>query len=883
MKFGKKDKTQDAIKAKSPSSKKDGAAAKAGKVANHKLSVYQLYIFAALLLPVCLAAFVADLSTFEPAENLAKSQQRIEMANAAKALVDHRITELTGQVAALGRAPYLVAAMAADEVDKKIMSQLSGVVPSAEKLIVFRKGRISRDLPDGSTLPFAGLDMLKRVDAGETVFPEAFVQDKVWYLQFASRISGPDEQGYSGVILVMYKADIIESLVQKIPGRIEIVQTLGSVSTPVFAVGSGLGAQETLDLTGAKWSLVYAAADAGQASLIDRGVYIGTIAAGVVIALLAGVIIFGSMLKRLRKDFLLLTQYGQKLLTEGPKSAPQLHFNSLVAIAKNFEMVAKAQAKKVVKEDVPVAGAAGSATISQDSTKAAPLFQDNDALDIDMMDGDDDLLGMTDTATDEDGKAAAQATAMFDNNEGLEITEAMSVDVPASIFRAYDIRGIVGESLTPEVVKHLGLAIGSEAAQRGLETICVGFDGRLSSPQIAEALIAGINETGRNVIEVGRVPTPVLYFSTHELNTGSGVMITGSHNPPNYNGFKMMLGGVTLAGEDIQKLYNRMVLQDYVRGNGTTEHRDIRRDYLDAILNDIAVAAPLKVVVDAGNGIAGELGPMLVEELGCEVIPLHCEVDGNFPNHHPDPGKPENLDDLIEAVRREGADLGIAFDGDGDRIGLVTNEGKIIWPDRLLMLFAKDVVSRNPGADIIFDVKCSRRVGSLISEYGGRPVMWKTGHSLIKSKMKETGALLAGEMSGHIFFKERWYGFDDALYSAARLLEIVGLDERSVHEIFETFPEDVSTPEINVDVTDENKFDIVSRLSGTGQFGDGSVTTIDGVRVDYADGWGLCRASNTTPVLVLRFEANDEAGLERIKEVFRAQILKVDSTLNLGF
>ncbi|UZD67735.1 phosphomannomutase/phosphoglucomutase [Marinobacter sp. AN1] len=452
-----------------------------------------------------------------------------------------------------------------------------------------------------------------------------------------------------------------------------------------------------------------------------------------------------------------------------------------------------------------------------------------------------------------------------------------------SIFRAYDIRGIVGETLTPEIVRLIGQSIGSEALDRSQDTLCIGYDGRHSSPELADALARGVMEAGCNVIRIGAVPTPVLYFATHHLGTGSGVMVTGSHNPSNYNGLKIMLGGETLAEEGIQKLLQRVQMGDLHRGQGGASDQDVRRDYLDRITGDIAVAAPLRVVVDAGNGIAGELGPLLLEELGCEVIPLYCEVDGSFPNHHPDPGKPENLQDLIERVQQEGADLGIAFDGDGDRLGVVTNEGKIIWPDRLMMLFARDVVSRNPGADVLFDVKCSRRLSGVISSSGGRPVMWKTGHSLMKAKMKETGALLAGEMSGHIFFGERWYGFDDGLYSAARLLEILGIEDRQASEVFAEFPEDISTPELNLEVTDEGKFRIIERLKDLADFSEANITTIDGVRVDYPDGWGLCRASNTTPVLVLRFEAENEAALERIKQIFRGQLKALAPDVHITF
>ena len=504
------------------------------------------------------------------------------------------------------------------------------------------------------------------------------------------------------------------------------------------------------------------------------------------------------------------------------------------------------------------------------STADEPLFQDKDVLDIDMLDGDDDVLGFGGS----DG---------LDDTPDVEEVSLPEAEVSDTIFRAYDIRGIVGDTLTADIVTVIGRAIGSEAIERGVDSLCIGYDGRHSSPDLADALARGVMATGCNVIHVGAVPTPVLYFATHELDNGSGVMVTGSHNPANYNGLKIMLGGETLSGEAIQKLLQRIRTGDFASGHGAQSSEDVRRAYLDRIVGDIAVAAPLKVVLDAGNGIAGELAPLLIEELGCEVIPLYCEVDGNFPNHHPDPGKPENLADLIERVKAEGADIGLAFDGDGDRLGVVTNTGKIIWPDRLLMLFARDVVSRNPGADVLYDVKCSRRLAGVISEAGGRPIMWKTGHSLMKAKMKESGALLAGEMSGHIFFGERWMGFDDGLYSAARLLEILGIEDRHCDEVFEDFPEDISTPELNVEVSDETKFPLMEKLGREGDFGDGNISTIDGIRVEFTDGWGLCRASNTTPVLVLRFEAETEEALERIKAVFREQLQKAAPDLVADF
>ncbi len=388
-----------------------------------------------------------------------------------------------------------------------------------------------------------------------------------------------------------------------------------------------------------------------------------------------------------------------------------------------------------------------------------------------------------------------------------------------------------------------------------------------------------MTEGGIDVTDVGAVPTPLLYYATHALDTGTGVMITGSHNPPEYNGLKMMIGGVTLAEERIQRLRERIDGNKLSHGEGEYDEMEIVEHYIDRVLNDVAVAQPLKVVVDCGNGVAGAVAPRLITELGCEVIPLYCEVDGNFPNHHPDPADPHNLEDLITVVKAEKADLGLAFDGDGDRIGVVTERGTIIWPDKLLMLFARDIVGRNPGADIIFDVKCSRHLNSLVSEYGGRPIMWKTGHSHMKAKLKETGALLAGEFSGHICFGERWYGFDDALYSAARLLEIVGAESMSVSKLFDEFPVTFTTPEIKVNTTEAAKFSVMERLSKEGKFGEGTVTTIDGIRVDYPDGWGLVRPSNTSPVLTLRFEADSQGALERIQRVFREQLKKIDPKL----
>ena len=448
------------------------------------------------------------------------------------------------------------------------------------------------------------------------------------------------------------------------------------------------------------------------------------------------------------------------------------------------------------------------------------------------------------------------------------------------IFRAYDIRGIVDEQLSDAMLYHIGLAVGTQVKRNGENSIAVGADGRLSSPRLSQALMAGLADTGCRVLNLGAVPTPVLYFGVKALGTASGIMLTGSHNPSNYNGCKIVIGGHTLANDSIIALYDLIKLQDYELGIGAIEEHIIDQVYQDRIDSDVKLARPLKVVLDAGNGIAGDIAPKLFKQLGCDVIPLFCEVDGNFPNHHPDPGKPANLVDLQAAVAKHKADIGLAFDGDGDRVGVITETGQMIYPDKLLMLFAEDVISRNPQAEIIYDVKCTRLLEPFIQSKGGVPTMWKTGHSLIKSKMIETGALLAGEMSGHIFFKERWYGFDDGIYSAVRLCEILASTSESASAMFKRFPEDVSTPEINIQVTEDEKFDLVTQLQSA-HFPTGKVSTIDGIRVDYVDGWGLVRASNTTPVLVLRFEGQNQAVLQRIKEEFQRHLYAVDTKLTV--
>ncbi|TDR31283.1 phosphomannomutase [Hydromonas duriensis] len=461
-----------------------------------------------------------------------------------------------------------------------------------------------------------------------------------------------------------------------------------------------------------------------------------------------------------------------------------------------------------------------------------------------------------------------------------------------SIFKAYDIRGVVDETLTEQAVRQIGHALGTEAQQRGLTDMVLGRDGRLSGERLLNALAQGIVLAGVNVIDVGMVPTPVVYFATKHLQTGSGVAVTGSHNPPEYNGLKMMLGGDTLYGDMISGLYERIVKGDLhtAQQHGVIKTLDILPVFLEALLQDVKLARPMKIAVDCGNGVGGVAAVEIFKRLGCEVTELFCDVDGHFPNHHPDPADPHNLVDLQNILRTTDAEVGLAFDGDADRLGVVTKDGQIIYPDRLSMLFAQDILQSHQGATVIFDAKCSAHLAPWIRQHGGTPLMWKTGHSLMKAKLREVGAaaVFAGEMSGHLYFNDRWSGFDDGLYAGARLLEILSrqpqsTDAKEVTRVLNELPQGISTPEINVKVKEGEGPHIVELFKTHIKFDNAQVNTVDGLRVDFSDGFGLVRSSNTTPVLVLRFEANDEAGLERIKAQFRTGLQRIAPDLNVTF
>ncbi|OZG74942.1 phosphomannomutase [Hahella sp. CCB-MM4] len=829
---------------------------------------------------VLVASLILYSTTIIPAQISLEKERNSAALKASSAVFGQKLQQIQGMVKHYAENTSPESLLTAENMGG-LEQRAMGAMPGAMRVVVSATGRANRDNRKPLPVSFASLDLIRSVEQSGKGRLEAFVLDNHWYIQVVMPVMGNDKT-VAGTTLVMFDAKSLEPDWKSMPeGGVQLLQTVSGTPQVVISRGQQTTDSLTQGTSLANWKVAYSPA-VGSEALLDLMMYWIVTAVGAIIGAAFAAMAVVIFLKSLRKDVGMVVGYVVACVQGEKPARPRIKLDILHSMVVLVEQARKSQkppasapkkseaAKPAAKSAKPKVDTPVPAQASEELADAEPLFQ-GDSLDIDMLGDDEDLLGLNDDDLNIGG------------DDDIGVSETAMVDVDAEIFRAYDIRGVVNQNLTPQVMLEIGRAYGSEAVQRGVDRVCVGYDGRDSSPALSQALIKGIISTGVEVINVGMVPTPVLYFAAHHFNTGSGAMVTGSHNPANYNGIKMMLAGDTLAQDDIQGLMRRIRTQNYAKGQGGVSEADIKQEYVDAIVGDIAVAAPLKVVVDAGNGVAGDIAPRLVEELGCDVVPLYCDVDGQFPNHHPDPGKPANLQDLISKVKEVGADIGIAFDGDGDRIGVVTGQGKIIWPDRLLMLFAKDVVSRNPGADVIFDVKCSRRLNGLISSVGGRPVMWKTGHSLIKAKMKETGALLAGEMSGHIFFKERWLGFDDGLYSMARLLEILGIDDRGADEMFEEFPEDISTPELNVEVGEAAKFRIMEQLIQRANWGDANVSGIDGVRVEYSDGWGLCRASNTSPVLVLRFEAETEDALERIQETFKRQLLAIDPALNLPF
>lgn len=740
-----------------------------------------------------------------------------------------------------------------DESARSIQeTSLTNMIPYAIRVRLFGPGEAEVDRDTIPPFSFTSLDLVNRAESGGDVDPEAINTSGRWIVSIATPIKIPSDDQVRGTLFVYLDIQALADHVKEnVDGELKLMQSVGTAkSTEILTMGAGkspdaIAMERSLD--NPNWTLVYTPSQEMQDQSIESFIIFLIPSIVFVLVALVGVFIGITRTSKLLESDLSHLDHQIASVASG-LFAPSDKYNISAFIEVDLSL-SRLGKKQEIRGPVP----------KLKVKEVGPAKTMEDLVDIEML----------------DEESFDEAVEKLEHQDA----SAQGQDF-ASIFRAYDIRGIVNETLTPQLIHKIGLAIGTEAEALGQQTILVGADGRISSPDVRDELIAGLRASGRDVISIGSVATPLLYFATHNSDTQSGVMVTGSHNPPDYNGFKIVLDGRTLVDEDIQRLYQRIVDGEFSSGEGDLTEIDIRDDYIDAITDDVVVAQPLAVVIDCGNGIAGDIAPELLRNLGCDVVPLYCEVDGTFPNHPPDPLVPENLEDLVLTVKSQEADIGIALDGDGDRLVAVTKQGEIIWPDRLLMLFAKDVVSRNPGSDVVYDVKCTRHLNSVISGFGGRPVISRSGHSFVKQKIAETDAVLGGEMSGHICFGERWFGFDDGIYAAARLLEIVGSQTAGLDELLAEFPSSVSTPEIRIDVDDETKFEIMDQLNETASFGDGTITTIDGIRVDYSDGWGLVRASNTNPMLTLRFEADDESSMERIKGIFREQIQAVDKDLN---
>ncbi|MCZ6829117.1 MAG: phosphomannomutase/phosphoglucomutase [Gammaproteobacteria bacterium] len=770
------------------------------------------------------------------------------------------------RLAAAARSPLAISAVTSSGADDIALFEkaMMDYFPGAVSLRVVPIGAMgTAGLKSGSDglRNHIEVDLLRRAGEGEDTSPESYQFEGAWLTSLAQLIVHPRGTEQRAVILGTFDNQVISDVLGAMHsenGRSSLQQVYrnGNFSRTdeiaVAGTGDATDYETRVELNSGRWHLIYTPSNQLLSTLQIDTLPVTAVMVVTIIASLGALFYLLIFFQRF------LVAEVERIGASAEKKTPlELGMPVLVPLAKQLRRATQRQAVKAAsrsKRKVTRRRTEGDGGLSD------PMFQKTSMID----EFDDEL--------DRDEPVPAQ-----------EMAPEKDSDLPIHIFRAYDIRGLVDSELNEELITRIGGALGTLAQERGQQAVIVACDGRNSSPGIKNTLVKSLLNSGRDVIDIGVVPTPLLYYATHTLDSKSGVMITGSHNPPEYNGLKIVINGKTLAGDEIQNLLELVQENKFSEGSGRLLKQDVVEDYIETIVADMAIAVPLKVVVDAGNGLAGAVAPELLEELGCEVVPMYCDIDGTFPNHNPDPSVDANLADLQARVKAEKADLGVAFDGDGDRLAIISPEGEIIRTDKLLMLFAQDIVARNPGADIIFDVKCSRHLIQLVSRYGGRPILWRSGHSFMKEKMLETGALLGGEFSGHIFFGERWFGFDDGMYAAARLAEILSSSESGLAPLLEDFPETESTPEIRIPVSEGAKFKLVEQIIEQGDFSPGKITTLDGIRVDYNDGWGLLRASNTLPALTARFEARDTDALERIMQQFRTQIALVDADLDPGF
>ncbi|ACV27629.1 phosphomannomutase/phosphoglucomutase [Kangiella koreensis] len=799
------------------------------------VSFFLLPLIIGLALLCVVGAVLYYLGIQQPLEAQAKQLIGSQIEERAD-LIEQKINQIQSTIA--------VASQTGDETDEvQLVRDLKASIPQADQVQFFSPEDFQVNLDNRPIVTHVVVDLLRKSMAGEEVSPELILnKGQVDYVAFVHKLN--DQRA---LMLTVQPSQMVSLLGAADPGTyFELRQSFAESHHTIAAVGTNPGAGNPLVVSpafGANWTIAFWQGSGNF--LATAGLLPILLMLGAVIALLIAALMPMLSLQRL------LNKDARDFIQGIDDQHMPNHFS-----LKFFNDMASSYRR--------LAGLQEPAEKEQDDEEVV-----------------DSGLNVEDDTGEKQESARPKKQAPLNN--GNYDLETLSHEISADIFREYDVRGRVDKDFDEGVVYALGLAIGSEAYARGEQNVVVARDGRLSSPELHEALKLGLIESGRNVIDLGMVPTPLLYFATHKLDTHSGVMLTGSHNPSNHNGLKVVLAGETLHGKDVKSLYTRIREQDFLSGHGQVTEHKIEQEYLEEVASNVKVDKPLKLVIDSGNGVTGNIAPRLFQALGCDVIGLHTTIDGNFPNHHPDPNHAKNLQDVIAMVLQEKADVGLAFDGDGDRLGVIDNQGNVIWTDRLMMLFAMDVLSRKNGAEIIYDVKCTRHLPEIIKKHGGHPIIWKTGHSLMKAKMQETGAQLGGEGSGHIYFKERWYGFDDALYAAARLLEILGKDPRSLAEVFEPLPQSLETEEINVPVADKIKFKLIEVLIKKAQFGEGRISTIDGIRVEYPDRWLLARASNTTPSIVVKFEADSSDALEQVKTLLREQLLAIAPKLKINF
>lgn len=793
-------------------------------------------------------------------------------------------------------------------------ADFTSLLPGGYATRLFTIGEAQLEPDAQPPVTFATLDLISRVEAGELPPPESFVQDSTRLIRIARPITYNDQIVGTLLSITDQNQALRHVAGASDLGRVELIQSFdGAKPQTILSLGQGNGERLSRPTRHPYWRLEMQAADSLGLQLgINLAWALGIGALALMVGLIAGLIALELTRRKHQRSLGMLTQFVLASHRTPGLSVPDFEDAS-------FDKAARALCYKTQRGEVDSASEQAPIQTSQPKptpepepeiepvmepaqqeapTPAPELETPPEAQVSQNLPPAPDLapLEFPSNSFDIETEKAAESTpsstrapnAPVDTDvefskEGPSVNLSDNFQPDPSMFRAYDVRGITTEGLNAELAYALGKALASEAAEQGQTQVITGGDGRLSTPELKDALNQGILSAGLDVIDIGLIPTPLVYYACATSETQTGIMVTGSHNPKDYNGFKMMIAGTTLAGDEIQGLLKRIQTQNWHTGQGQLHTRDLVDEYLADVQKRIPLTRPGKIVIDCGNGIAGMMAERFFSALGCQVEALYTEVDGHFPNHHPDPSKPENVAELQARVQATGADIGFAFDGDGDRVGVITRAGINVFADKLMMLLGQDVASRNPGAAILYDVKCSRHLGRLIQDAGGKPVMWKTGHSLVKRQMKALDAPLGGEMSGHIFFKENWYGFDDALYTAARVLELVDRKQLDLDQALEDLPSDVSTPEINLSVTDQSKFTIVQALAAQGWFEGGELSEVDGVRVDYSDGFGLVRASNTTPVLVLRFEAANDTALERIRQQFKTQLTLVAPDLSLDF